>query len=111
MKTRSREYRATEPKEPKKPLQQKVQDSTNDSINEKDLKDKLNVLYTDITSKPSYSAKIAEFLRQHDVHGVNRRIVKQTFPLIRVIARFLFDVFMNRQKNSKIIWKSKIALQ
>ena len=58
------------------------------------MKDKLNVLYTDITSKPSYSAKIAEFLRQHDVHGVNRRIVKRTFPRRRVIARFPFDVFM-----------------
>ena len=54
----------------------------------------MNVLYTDITSKPSYSAKIADFLRQHDVHGVHRRIVKRTFPRRRVIARFPFDLFM-----------------
>ena len=54
----------------------------------------MNALYTDITSKPSYSAKIAEFLRQHDVHGVYRRIVKRKFPRRRVIARFPFDLFM-----------------
>ena len=58
------------------------------------LRDKLNVLYTDITSKPSYSAKIADFLRQHDVHGVYRRIVKRDFPRRRVIARFPFELFM-----------------
>ena len=54
----------------------------------------MNVLYTDITSKPSYSAKIAEFLRQHDVHGVYRRIVKRKFPRRKVIARFPFELFM-----------------
>ena len=54
----------------------------------------MNALYTDITSKPSYSAKIADFLRQHDVHGVYRRIVKRKFPRRRVIARFPFDLFM-----------------
>ena len=64
------------------------------STNESSLKDKLNVLYSDITSKPSYSAKIADFLRQHDVHGVYRRIVKKTFPRRRVIARFPFELFM-----------------
>ena len=58
------------------------------------MQDKLNVLYTDITSKPSYSAKIADFLRQHDVHGVYRRIVKKTFPRRKVIARFPFEIFM-----------------
>ena len=54
----------------------------------------MNVLYTDITSKPSYSAKIADFLRHHDVHGVYRRIVKKKFPRRRVIARFPFEIFM-----------------
>lgn len=52
------------------------------------------MLYTDITSKPSYSAKIAEFLRQHDTHGVYRRIVKKNFPRRKVIARFPFEIFM-----------------
>ena len=45
-------------------------------------------------SVPSYGAKITDFLRQHDVHGVYRRIVKKTFPRRRVIARFPFDLFM-----------------
>ena len=65
-----------------------------DSPKENDLRDKLNVLYTDITSKPSYSAKIADFLRQHDIHGVYRRVVKKIFPRRRVIARFPFELFM-----------------
>ena len=54
----------------------------------------MNVLYKDITSKPSYSAKIADFLKQHDVHGVYRRIVKREFPRRRVITRFPFELFM-----------------
>ena len=64
------------------------------SNSENNLRDKLNVLYTDITSKPSYSAKIADFLRKNDVHGVYRRIVKREFPRRRVIARFPFELFM-----------------
>ena len=67
---------------------------TVDSTKENDLRDKLNVLYTDITSKPSYSAKIADFLRQHEIHGVYRRVVKRIFPRRRVIARFPFELFM-----------------
>ena len=98
MKTRSKDYQTAQKIQPEiQPVQQTkpVQKQTSDdSTNEKDLKDKLNVLYTDITSKPSYSAKIAEFLRQHDIHGVYRRIVKRTFPRRRVIARFPFDLFM-----------------
>ena len=65
-----------------------------DSTKEKNFQEKLNVLYNDITSKPSYSAKIAEFLRQHDTHGVYRRIVKKNFPRRKVIARFPFEIFM-----------------
>ena len=64
------------------------------SITGKNLKEQFNALYTDITSKPSYSAKIADFLRHHDTHGVYRRIIKKTFPRRRVIARFPFEIFM-----------------
>ena len=100
MKTRSKEYQNRERPEvsqkekPRQTSQEHQQDDKTDSNNRNDLRDKLNVLYTDITSKPSYSAKIADFLRQHDIHGVHRRIVKRTFPRRRVIARFPFDVFM-----------------
>ena len=58
------------------------------------MKDQLEKLYKDVTSAPSYSAKIAEFLRQHDTHGVYRRIVKKKFPRRKVIARFPFEIFM-----------------
>ena len=102
MKTRSKEYQRQEtPVVNQKPTQsspqisQKQKESIKvDSNSENNLRDKLNVLYTDITSKPSYSAKIADFLRQHDVHGVYRRIVKREFPRRRVIARFPFELFM-----------------
>ena len=100
MKTRSKEYKNRERSEvsqkekPRQPSQEHQQDDKIDSNNRNDLRDKLNVLYTDITSKPSYSAKIADFLRQHDIHGVHRRIVKRKFPRRRVIARFPFDLFM-----------------
>ena len=98
MKTRSREYQPIKqvqtkenPVRHKKPVQE---EKSVDLPKKNDLTDKLNVLYTDITSKPSYSAKIADFLRQHDIHGVHRRIVKRSFPRRRVIARFPFDLFM-----------------
>ena len=58
------------------------------------LRKKLEIIYKDVKSVPSYGAKITDFLRQHDVHGVYRRIVKKTFPRRRVIARFPFDLFM-----------------
>ena len=43
---------------------------------------------------PNYSAKINDFLRKNDVHGVYKRISKRKFPRRRVIARFPFDLFM-----------------
>ena len=100
MKTRSKEYKnrgipnVSQIKKTRQPSQERQHDAKIDYNNRNDLRDKLNVLYTDITSKPSYSAKIADFLRQHDIHGVQRRIVKRTFPRRRVIARFPFDLFM-----------------
>ena len=67
---------------------------SNDISNDEKLNEQLNKLYKDITAAPSYSAKITDFLRKHDVHGVYRRIVKKKFPRRKVIARFPFDVFM-----------------
>ena len=100
MKTRSKEYKRQEPQavsQIEQYSQQQSQEHKHEkpvSSSENNLRDKLNALYTDITSKPSYSAKIADFLRQHDIHGVHRRIVKRKFPRRRVIARFPFDLFM-----------------
>ena len=68
-------------------------DSTTTS-SEENLKEKLETLYTNIVSAPSYSAKINDFLRQNDIHGVYRRIVKKKFPRRRVVARFPFEIFM-----------------
>lgn len=56
--------------------------------------EKLNELYTNIKSIPSYSAKIADFLRQNELHSTHRRIVKKKFPRRRVISRFPFELFM-----------------
>lgn len=56
--------------------------------------EKLNRLYEDINSVPSYSAKITDFLRHNKTHSLHRRIVKKTFPRRRVIARFPFEYFM-----------------
>ena len=67
---------------------------SNDISNDEKLNEQLSKLYKDITAAPSYSAKITDFLRKHDVHGVYRRIVKKKFPRRKVIARFPFDVFM-----------------
>ena len=65
-----------------------------DTLNDEELREQLSKLYKNITAAPSYSAKITNFLRQNDVHGVYRRIVKKKFPRRKVIARFPFDVFM-----------------
>ena len=64
------------------------------SENENSLRERLDRLYTDIKSVPSYSAKIAEFLRQHETHGPYQRISKRIFPRRRIISRFPFDFFM-----------------
>ena len=51
-------------------------------------------LYEDISSAPSYSAKIENFLRHNYIHSVHRRITKKHFPRRRVISRFPFENFM-----------------
>ena len=55
--------------------------------------DKLTELYENLRSVPSYSAKVADFLRYHDVHSKHRRIVKKVFPRRRIITRFPFEIF------------------
>ena len=54
----------------------------------------MNEIYQNIQSIPSFSAKINDFLRQHNLHSVHKRIVKKNFPRRRVIARFPFELFM-----------------
>ena len=72
----------------KKPIKD-IPDNKEDSLNTK-----LDKLYEDIKSVPNYSAKITEFLRQHDTHGPYQRIKKKIFPRRRVISRYPFEFFM-----------------
>ena len=54
----------------------------------------MNELYTKLKSIPNYSAKLADFLRQNDVHSKHRRIVKKKFPRRHIIVHFPFQIFM-----------------
>ena len=104
MQTRSKRKITQSPKIPsrskklkKKPQQKPVQSQPRPDIpsnSDDNLKEKLNTLYADIKSVPNYSAKIAEFLRQHDTHGPYQRITKKIFPRRRIIARYPFEYFM-----------------
>ena len=72
-----------------------VQPDPSENISKSDeLREQLQKLYKNVASAPSYSAKIADFLRQNDTHGVYRRIIKKKFPRRKVIARFPFEVCM-----------------
>ena len=51
------------------------------------------MLYADIKSAPSYSAKIEAYLRNNTVHSQHRRIIKKKFPRRKIISRFPFDFF------------------
>ena len=73
----------------KEPETDREKDGSNITFNEN-----LEKLYSNIKSVPSYSAKIADFLKTHDTHGQYRRIIKRTFPRRRVIARFPFEIWM-----------------
>ena len=88
------------------PIQQKrrrkdqtsVKDTTHQQVltatKNKPFEAKLEKLYKDVASTPSYSAKIAAFLRQNHLHSTHRRVIKQKFPRRRVISRFPFELFM-----------------
>ena len=73
--------------------QEKAGDTKNISKDD-ELKEQLEKVYRNITAAPSYSAKITNFLRQNDIHGVYRRISKKKFPRRKVISRFPFEVCM-----------------
>ena len=70
------------------------QEKSSNTSSEDNVNKKLQELYADITKTPSFSAKIAEFLRRHELHSKHRRIIKRKFPRRRVIARFPFEIFM-----------------
>ena len=73
----------------------KTEEESVEALKSNKLKDKLDSLYTDVGSVPSYSAKIGEFLKNHYVHSTHRRVVRRkNFPRRRVIARFPFEIFM-----------------
>ena len=73
---------------------EKLVNHSDDISKEEELREQLNKVYKSITAEPSYSAKIAKFLRENDIHGQYRRISKKKFPRRRVIARFPFEIFM-----------------
>ena len=68
--------------------------SPDQNMSERELKEKLEKLYSDISSVPSLSTKISEFLRQHPVQSKFDRILKHKFPTRRVIVKFPFELFM-----------------
>ena len=76
------------------PKEQSHPEPSRDTSKKEELREQLERIYKDVASAPSYSAKINDFLRKHDTHGVYRRIVKKKFPRRRVIARFPFEVCM-----------------
>ena len=101
MKTRAKSYqkpieKTKDIKAMKIPPQIQPTQDTIPPKSEKDkiLTEKLTRLYEDISSAPSYSAKIANFLRHNYTHSLHRRITKKTFPRRRVISRFPFENFM-----------------
>ena len=64
--------------------------STNDLTFDDDMKK----VCTSLASTPSYSAKIADFLRQNETHSLHRRIVKRRYPTRRIITHYPFQIFM-----------------
>ena len=92
--TRRRRYQSPPRiiREKKKPPETGEINTTVTTQGKDKLNDKLTKLYEDIKSAPSYSAKINDFLRYHDVHSKHRRIVKRIFPRRRIIARCPFEI-------------------
>ena len=61
--------------------------------NDSEWREKLEKLYQEIKSTPSFSAKITEFLRENPTHSVHRRIVKKSFPRRKIVTRYPFQIF------------------
>ena len=98
-KTRNRQYRNSplrqiqKKKPPKKVPKKAPPDDITATTQDVDKSlEKYKKLYEDIKSVPSYSAKLNDFLRYHDVHSKHKRVVKKIFPRRRVIARFPFEI-------------------
>ena len=64
------------------------------SVNPNTIDENLQKLYEDIRAVPSFSAKINDFLRKHELHSKFRRIVKKNFPRRRIIARYPNEIYM-----------------
>ena len=69
-----------------------LETSTQDTT--RNIESDLEKIYSQIRSSPSFSAKIADFLRKNDVHSKHRRIVKKKFPRRRIIVHFPYQIFM-----------------
>ena len=69
---------------------QKPQTAANVNTTEENLQK----LYENIKAAPSFSAKINDFLRKHELHSKFRRIVKKQFPRRRIIARYPNEIYM-----------------
>ena len=63
------------------------------SRDQNDIQTKLQEIYENIKSSPSFSAKITKFLQQNPIHSVHKRIVKHKFPRRRIITRYPFQIF------------------
>ena len=64
------------------------------AVNPITIEENLQKLYEDIRAVPSFSAKINDFLRKHELHSKFRRIVKKNFPRRRIIARYPNEIYM-----------------
>ena len=101
MQTRSsKNKKQIRPSRTNQPIQQnRTHQKTNENQNELDgsddtLKTQLRELYTNISSTPSFGAKIKEFLQSYNLHSVNKRITKKTFPVEEssLASLWIFDV-------------------
>ena len=61
--------------------------------NETEFDENLQRIYNDIKSSPSYSSKIADFLRQNQNYSIHRRVVKRKFPRRKIITHYPFQIF------------------
>ena len=57
-------------------------------------KNDMTEVYENLRSIPSFSSKIAEFLKQNETHSLHRRIVRRRYPTRRIITHYPFQIFM-----------------
>lgn len=63
-------------------------------IDDLSFKEKLEKLYADTGSAPSFSRKLEAFFRQYKLHSKNKRISKKTFPRRKVICTHINQLIM-----------------